>query len=408
MKKMLALLLCISLLLTGCTVNMNVENDSGGSSSSISQTDAPAFKEEPVPQFSNLADEALRNYMEGVIYKDLVSELDSEKYFVENISTTYVSKEYLAELEYNSKENIYFGHTLSELNEVFQGTRYVFTLGPDGTTQVEAFESYDYTFEKVATDVVIGSGVILICATVSIVTAPSVPAVSLIFATSAKEAATIALSSGGLGGLMAGIIEGQQTGDFEKAIKAAALAAGEGFKWGAISGAIESGISETGKYAKAMKALKGAKLNGLTIQQAAMIQMKSGYPVDVIKAFTSMEQYNICEKARLSAKIVNGRTALIRKIDLDYKDADGMTNLMRMRKGKPPLDPTGISYELHHVGQKTDSTLAILTQSEHRLGENHKIWHLFGEGSDNPSVQAGWAREKSQFWKAMANILAPT
>jgi hypothetical protein len=66
--------------------------------------------------------------------------LDSEDYFVENVSAVYVSKEYLEELAFNSQSNIYFGCTLAELNELFQGSRYVFTLGEDGTTTVRELQ----------------------------------------------------------------------------------------------------------------------------------------------------------------------------------------------------------------------------------------------------------------------------
>ena len=55
----------------------------------------------------------------------------------------------------------------------------MFTLGDDGDTIVTAFEAYDDTYEKVIKNVAIGTGVILICVTVSIVSEGfGVPAVS--------------------------------------------------------------------------------------------------------------------------------------------------------------------------------------------------------------------------------------
>jgi len=87
------------------------------------------------------------------------------------------------------------------------------------------------------------------------------------------------LSSGALSGVSAAIVEGLETHDFEKAKKAAALSGSEGFKWGAITGALTGGTSEA-------IALKGATLNGLTMNQAAEIQKDSKYPLDVIKQFS--------------------------------------------------------------------------------------------------------------------------
>lgn len=46
----------------------------------------------------------------------------------EDVSAVYVSQEYLTELAYNSQENVFFGYSLSGLDEYFQGTRYVFTV----------------------------------------------------------------------------------------------------------------------------------------------------------------------------------------------------------------------------------------------------------------------------------------
>ena len=366
------------------------------------ETESATIAEDAMPEFTGLDDSTLLTYMEDTVYSELVASLNSDEYFVENVSAVYISKEYLEELNYNSQENIFFGYTLSEVDACFQGTRYVFTLGENGQTVVQPFEAYDDTYEQVLKNVAIGSGVILLCVTVSVVTAGAgAPAVSMIFAASAKTGLTMGLSSGTFGAIGAGIVTGIQTGDFDEAMKAAALAGSEGFKWGVISGTITGGATEA-------IALKGATMNGLTMNQAALIQKESGYPLDVIKQFQTMDQYYICRDAGLTPNMVNGNTALIRKIDLDFVDEDGLTNLQRMREGLAPLDPTGVPYELHHVGQKADSTLAILTRAEHRQGGNHKIWHYVDEATENPSSQAGWATIKENFWIKMAEILGGT
>lgn len=424
MKRVVSLILVCSLLLsvTACSVNGSSEaasmspttatNYSTTEVSEISETEvateqitlpletsSPFAPEETIPEFTGLDDATLLTYMEDTVYSELVAELNSDEYFVENISAVYVSKEYLEELSYNSQENIFFGYTLSEVDACFQGTRYVFTLGENGQTIVQPFEVYDNTYEQVLKNVVIGSGVILLCVTVSVVTAGTgASAVSMIFAVSAKTGATMGLSSGILGAIGAGIVTGVQTGDFDEAMKAAALSGSESFKFGVISGAISGGT------AKAV-ALKGATMNGLTMNQAAQIQKESGYPLDVIKQFQTMEQYHICQQAGLESKMVNGNAALIRKIDLDFVDEYGLTNLQRMQEGMAPLDPTGVQYELHHIGQKADSTLAILTRAEHRQGGNHKIWHYVGEATENPSSKAEWVTIRKDFWLNMAEML---
>ena len=353
--------------------------------------------ESDIPDFQGLDDPTLLRYVQDDVYDELVDSLDSDEYFVENVSAVYVSKEYLEELAFNSQSNIFFGYTLEELDEQFQGTRYVFTLSEDGGTGVEPLEAYDDTYERVIKNVAVGTGVILLCVTVSVVTAGSAPAVSMIFAASAKTGAAFALSSGGLGGVSAGVVKGIQTGDFDEAIKAGALAGSEGFKWGAISGAVGGGATEA-------IGLKGATLNGLTMNEAATIQKESQYPLDVIKEFASMDQYQICKDAGLATHMVDGKAALIRNIDLDFTDELGRTNLERMQQGMAALDPkTGLSYQLHHIGQRQDSTLAILTEAEHMQGGNNLIWHLW-EG-ESQIDRVAFAAQRQSFWKSAAKLL---
>ena len=357
---------------------------------------AAAFAEGE-PEFSGMNDPSLLQYIEDDLYENLVTSLDSDEYFVENVQAVYISQEYLDEIAYNSQSNVFFGFTLAELEAQFSGERYVFTLGDDGTTQVQPFEDYDDTYDRILHNIAVGTGVILICVTVSVVTGGAAPAVSMIFAMSAKTATVAGVSGGLLGGVASGIVTGIQTHDWDAALKAAALTGSESFKWGTITGAIGGGASEA-------IALKGATLNGLTMNEAAIIQRESGYPIDVIKQFANMDQYYICKEAGLRPQFINNNAALIRNIDLKFTDEHGLTNLERMRRGLAALDPaTGQAYELHHIGQQMDSTLAILTKAEHMQNGNNKIWHLFEGASeiDRPIFD----EQRQTFWKALANQL---
>ena len=414
MKRIIAIILSCILVLSGCgqasRATDNSEDNTGNTTDIVLDVDNIIIPEsekgdltpyEYVPEFTSLDDEELHRYVQDNIYAQLVAELDSDQYFVENVSTVYISQEYIDELTYNSKANVYFGYTLAEIDEVYQGTRYVFTLGDEGETIVVQFEEYDDTYEQVLKNVAIGTGVILVCVTVSVVTAGSgAPAVSMIFAASAKTGTMFALSSGGLGAVASGIVTGMETGDMEEALKAAALAGSEGYKWGAITGVISGGANESVKYAKALKALKGVELNGLTTQQAAAIQMESGFPAEVIKQFHTMDEYNVFKNAKLKSALVNGKSALVRNdINLKYVDEYGRTNLERMKLGLSALDDTGMPYELHHIGQNADGALAILTKKEH----DNVVLHGFKAISeiDRPA----FATQRSKFWKTMAKLL---
>lgn len=215
--------------------------------------------EEVVPEFRLLSDPELLQYTEDQIYTGLVDQFDSEDYIIENVQAVYISKEYLEEFAYNSQSNIFFGYTLAELDEEFQDTAYVFTLGEDGTTVVQPFEDYDDTYDRVIRNVAIGSGVILVCVTVSVVTGGAgLATTSMIFAASAKTGTAVALSSGAFSAVFAGVLTGYQTGDFDEAVKAGALQGSESFMWGAISGAAIGGFSELSAIRRTARAVEGA------------------------------------------------------------------------------------------------------------------------------------------------------
>ena len=214
-----------------------------------------SIEEENIPDFYGMNDPALIQYIEDTVYAGLVNEFGSEDYVIENCTAIYYSDDYLQEVAYNSKSNIFFGYTLAELDEQFQGERYVFTLGENGQTIVVPFEDYDDTYDKVIKNVAIGTGVILVCITVSVISGGVGAApISMIFAAAAKTGTIMALSSGGISAVAAGAITGILTHDTDQALKAAALQGSESFKWGAILGAISGGLSEANALRDAAKA----------------------------------------------------------------------------------------------------------------------------------------------------------
>lgn len=345
--------------------------------------------------FGNMNDPALLPYMEETVYQAVLDNLENEDYLVENISAIYISDEYLEELAFNSQSNIYFGFTLEELNNQFQGDKYVFTLSSTNETIVEPWTAYDDTMERVIRNVAIGTGVILVCVTVSAVTAGAgAPAISMIFAVAAKSGAQCALSGGLLGAFVSGGIEYVKTGNSEKALKAAAVGGSESFKWGAIIGSVAGGANE-------FSGLRGARMNGLKMNDAARIQKESKLPLQFIKNFHSVDEYNIYKKAGLVYDKLGDSYFFTRNIDLNSVITDNtgkaMTNADRIRHSLSPVDANGIPYELHHIGQQPDSPLAILTKAEHIQGGNNKILHF--RDSSEVDHGADWVKQVSSFWK---------
>ena len=296
----------------------------------------------------------------------------------------------------NKFQAVFFGYTLSELDSQFMGRRYVFTLGEDGKTIVKAFDSYDATYEKALKNVAVGAGVILVCVTVSSLTVSSAPAVSMILAVSAKTGATMAVSSGAIASISSGIITGVETGDMDQALKAAAENGSKAFKWGAISGALAGGVTEgVGLY--------GATANQLTMNEAAVIQRETKWPLDAIKNLHSMEEYNVYKRAGVVPIRLNDNWSFVQNVDWDYVDENGFTNLQRvLDQGKAPIGPDGKSFELHHIGQRADSPLAILTHSQHHAPGDFGFIHYADEGKD--IGEAAWAAQKREYWESLARL----
>ena len=230
------LLLCFTLILSGCVEKGTYEDTSKND-----------IAEEAV-SFNSMSDPQLLPYISDQVYLTLTEKLDNAEFLIEDVQSTYISKEYLEELDYNSKENVYFGFTLSEIAAQFDGTSYVFAIDENGQTVVQEVVAYDDTYDKVIKNVSIGAGVILVCVTVALITKnPAAAAgagktVKVLFAvssTAAKSGTTIALKSAAFGGTVSTIVEATKTGDIEQISKASLLGASEGFKWGAIFGIVK-------------------------------------------------------------------------------------------------------------------------------------------------------------------------
>lgn len=383
----LAVVLSAALILQGCAYP-------SGRAQRVGEGEAQGQEE---VRYSGLDDPDLHAHLQESVYEQVIESLDSEEYLVGNVEVTYVSKEYLLELSYNSQENVFFGYSLSGLDELYEGEKYVFMV-EDGETTTQAFNSIrDARFDETIENIAVGGGVILVCVTVSAVAAPAAPVVSAIFAASAKGAVALGALDGAISAVSVGIVTQISTGNFEETLKDAAHAGSEAFKMGAVAGAVSGGAAEAASLKKMTK-------NGLTMNQAAKVQKDSKWPPEVIAKLKSVDEYELYKKAGLRSTKINGKTILSRDIDIHakFKKADGSfeTNLQRMLDGRAPLDPTGKSYELHHVNQENDGVLAILTKKEHRGKGNSGILH--DSKKDSEIIRDDFDKVRAQFWKDFA------
>lgn len=366
-------------------------------------TENPAMREtQPVPEEEILLDihePGALTRLEEQIYTELVLALDSTEYFVENVEVIYISSEYLAELEFNSQPNIYFGYSLSQLNEFFEGKQYVFTLSEEGETVVQELTQPDNTFNEIVKNVATGTAVILVSATVVCIKNGQPINIANLFTCAVKMGAVPAGKF--IGGMLGTIVSNRDSENLEQLVKENALEGSETFKWGALSAAAKS-------VAGVLIPLQGSASNGLNTSESAKVQQESTLPLDFIKNFHSMEEYQVYQNAGLVCQKVDGQWAYVRDIDWDFLDEEGRTNAQRVQEGLSPLDSEGESYELHHIGQRTDSPLAILTSREHE--ENYATLHAnTGETKgEQPSQGSDWTQQRRDFWKALLAMYLAT
>ena len=131
MKRIIAWMLSLAIFMTGCAPVANrSEKNSGEPETERFQSEsgdqAIGDNLEVPPAFISWDEQALLGYVENGTYAELIDALDDEQFFVEAVSTSYVSKVYLEALEYNSKANIFFGYNLEDLDAMFNGKKYVF------------------------------------------------------------------------------------------------------------------------------------------------------------------------------------------------------------------------------------------------------------------------------------------
>ena len=96
MRKMLSLILSILLVLSGV-----------GQQLFASEVETETEPQITLSDFHDLNDPKLLEYVEDSLYEDISKQLDGQDFYVENVSATYISKEFLEQLSYNSQSNIH-------------------------------------------------------------------------------------------------------------------------------------------------------------------------------------------------------------------------------------------------------------------------------------------------------------
>lgn len=148
------------------------------------------------------------------------------------------------------------------------------------------------------------------------------------------------------------------------------------------------------------------KPEGLTEQEKQEIKDKTGWSDKIVNAIRTKEEAQVYIDAGLVEGEINGKPALLQP-NIDGKACNDpkwpdWNNKDLAEEGYPPRDKNGRPYELHHIGQKTDSPLAELTHEQHHSDGNFKILHTFDESSID---RVQFNKERKEYWSERSKLL---
>ena len=160
-----------------------------------------------------------------------------------------------------------------------------------------------------------------------------------------------------------------------------------------------------------------AGTEGLTAEQKTEIKEQTGWSDKIVDSIRSTEEASVYMDAGLkevdgnlertdidwNAKIPQDRIDRMRSI---YGDevADkwaGKTNMDLIREGKAPYGPDGERINLHHIGQKPDSPLAELTDTEHK--SNDGVLH--DKTKESEIERPVFRKDREAYWQNRYNEL---
>lgn len=157
--------------------------------------------------------------------------------------------------------------------------------------------------------------------------------------------------------------------------------------------------------------------SGLSLEEKVLLQDETGWSDKIIDAIKTPEEADVYKDAGL--KDVNGN---LERTDIDwnakipqdkidrmrslYSDEvanqwSGKTNIDLIKDGKAPYGPDGERINLHHIGQKPDSPLAELTDTEHKT--NDGILHDKTKASE--IERPVFRKEREAYWRNRYNEL---
>ena len=168
-NKLIAFPLCLALVLQGCGIPaQSSTTDEEASTQETTQANEANEDNRKISDAGFVAN--LQDSVYDLIVDDLDENGNTQQLEVQEVKAVYLSKEYIEQYSFNSKETKFFGSTLGELEARFGDQKYVFDIDENGKTVCHAVDDFDDTFDQVTKVALVGTGVILISVTIVCVT----------------------------------------------------------------------------------------------------------------------------------------------------------------------------------------------------------------------------------------------
>ncbi len=386
MKRILLSVVACSVMLCGC-----------GKKEEKKEVEKPAetakTKKEKKSQKLDFKDENTRKDLADVVYLGALESVDSSEYAISGVDVVYLSEEYVEELVYNTRENEYFGYQLSFLDEHFEEKPYVFTVNEKGNTVVRLQEDLEMVniYPELMKNVAVTAGVIA----VTIYLVPLIPA-GTVTSVLLVGAADAAMWGAGIGAATESVIKGVQAANEEGATtediaKSMALGASHGMKVGAVTGIISNA---------AYNALPLKKMTdgGLSLKEAAKIQSETKWSENMIGHIADKNQLEFYKGLDVQKVNFEGREILMQK---GAFDPSLQSNIDLMAKGHAPIGVDGKPLELHHMLQKDDAPLILMTNENHR--KYSALLHEAGKASEID--RTAFNALKTNFYKKSVDLI---
>lgn len=157
---------------------------------------------------------------------------------------------------------------------------------------------------------------------------------------------------------------------------------------------------------------------GLNVEEKVRIKEETGWSDEIVNNIKNVDEAQVYIDANL--KEVNGN---LERQDIDWTQkipedriermrslygdevADrwkDKTNLDLIREGKAPYGPDGKQINLHHIGQKADSPLAELTDTEHKTYDGV----LHDKTKDSEIDRTVFRDERQKYWQTRYEEIA--